>query len=361
MKRLFSIAIAISIFLFNDLIASDIRLIEPSEAIRLIGKGGVLFISADSKECYERSHIIGSKHISVEDLRVVANHDIDRCKPLYLCFKDTKKLLEKEGIKNSSTIILYDNFWGSKASALYSFFESIGHEDIAILNGGLKAIKSIDPNQKLFDKLKDQLKSVSSSIKKAKKDGDIRDVESLQSDMDSLHAKMNIIKPNLLIEVGVEKENNTTNIEYKIDNKIININYLADNIELKKAVDDIAKYKKDSKFLIIDVRSMEEIIGSKLLDGVLRGGHIPNAIFLKSDNITDYAHQRSFRSQEELKRIFDKVGITKDKTIYLYSHYGAGRSSHVAMALRLLGYKKIKIFTGGWDSWGSDLNMPIRR
>ena len=353
MKGLFSVILIILIFLFDNLVASDIRLIEPNEAIRLIGKGSVSFISADSDERYERSHIIGSKHISTEDLR----GDNSGCKPLYLCPKDTQELLEKKGIKEHQTIILYDKFWGYKASSLYSFFESIGHRDIAILNGGLKAIRAIDPNQKLFDKLKKELKSLNSSIKKAKSDSDIK---SIQSDIDSLLAKIDIIKSNLLIESGAEKEH-STDIEYKIDDKMINRDYLADKEELKKAVDDISKQKKDSSYIIIDTRSMDEIIGVKLVNGVLRGGHIPNAIFVGSDNITDYAHQRSFRSKEELKRIFDKVDIDKDKTIYLYSHFGAGRSSQVAMALRLLGYEKVKIFTGGWDSWGDDLSMPIRR
>jgi thiosulfate/3-mercaptopyruvate sulfurtransferase len=62
-----------------------------------------------------------------------------------------------------------------------------------------------------------------------------------------------------------------------------------------------------------------------------------------------------------MEQFFKSQGITKDKTIYAYCHVGAGRSSHIITALQLLGYDNVKVYTGSWDEWGNDMNLPIRR
>jgi len=136
---------------------------------------------------------------------------------------------------------------------------------------------------------------------------------------------------------------------------------LADIDEVKRASDDIVKYGEKSKFAIIDSRSMDEIIGEEKIGGVLRGGHIPGSKFVEWKNITDFKNKKSFKPLEDMQKIFDKVGIKKDQTIYTYSHYGAGRGSHVAMALRLLGYKNVKVYSGGWSEWGNSLRYPLNR
>jgi thiosulfate/3-mercaptopyruvate sulfurtransferase len=62
-----------------------------------------------------------------------------------------------------------------------------------------------------------------------------------------------------------------------------------------------------------------------------------------------------------MQKVFDKAGVKKDQTIYAYCMVGAGRGSHIISALRLLGYKNVKVFTGSWGTWGNDMNLPIRR
>lgn len=106
---------------------------------------------------------------------------------------------------------------------------------------------------------------------------------------------------------------------------------------------------------------MAEIIGENKLDNVARGGHVPGATFLEWSNITDFDNKLSFRKLEELQKTFDKYGIKKDQTIYAYCHVGAGRSTEIVVALRMLGYKNAKVYTGSWDEWGNDMNLPINR
>jgi thiosulfate/3-mercaptopyruvate sulfurtransferase len=106
---------------------------------------------------------------------------------------------------------------------------------------------------------------------------------------------------------------------------------------------------------------MDEIIGERKMDNVARGGHIPGATFLEWTHITDMENRKSFKSNEAMQKVFDQAGIRKDQTIYAYCQVGTGRSSHIITALRLLGYKNVKVFTGSWDAWGNDMNLPIRR
>ena len=97
------------------------------------------------------------------------------------------------------------------------------------------------------------------------------------------------------------------------------------------------------------------------MDNVARGGHVPGATFIEWSQISDADKKLSFKSAEEIQKVYDNYGITKDKTIYAYCHVGAGRSSEHITALQLLGYKNVKVFTGSWDVWGNDMNLPIKR
>ena len=63
----------------------------------------------------------------------------------------------------------------------------------------------------------------------------------------------------------------------------------------------------------------------------------------------------------KVQQKLNKMGITKDKTIYAYCHVGAGRGSYFYTVLKLLGYKDVKVYTGSWDEWGNDMNLPIRK
>jgi len=124
---------------------------------------------------------------------------------------------------------------------------------------------------------------------------------------------------------------------------------------------DILKNGKKSKYVIVDSRSMIEIIGERKMDNVARGGHIPGSTFIEWKKVTDFERKKSFRPLKELEETFKKYGITKDKTIYAYCQVGAGRGSDIVVALQLLGYKNVKVYTGAWDTWGNNMNLPIRR
>ncbi|MEA2029279.1 MAG: rhodanese-like domain-containing protein [Campylobacterota bacterium] len=343
----------------SNLFASEVKLIEPKEAIKLIGNKDVVFVSGDSHDTYKNNHIVGSVEMYAHHLHhsdVMGNM---HCEPLYRCVDDAQQYIRSKGIRNDQLIIAYDNYRGPNATGVHSFFESFGHEKVVVLNGGFDGIKALDPNQKIYDKLKAERRAIKKEAKKEKKAGNADKAKELKAKAKEVKKKMDAIKPKLLVQPGEEPKHKPSN--YTIDPKKINKDYIADKHEVKKAVDDMMKNGKNSKYVVIDTRSMIEIIGERKMDNVGRAGHVPRATLLEWKHITDMEKKKSFRSKEEMQKVFDYYGIKKDQTIYAYCMVGAGRSSHIISALRNLGYKNVKVFTGSWDTWGNDLNLPMRR
>lgn len=358
----------------NEYVNKDI-LISAEEAISLIGKKDVMFVSGDSDDVYKLGHIKGSVEMYAHHLH---HSDITgemHCEPLYRCIDDAEQYIGSKGIDNNTMIIVYDDFKGPNATGVYSFFESYGHKNVKVLNGGRAAMMAIDPAQIKFDAIKDQIKDIKDSTKKARnklKDATkgtvtLTDVEKTaleatlkkaKDDEDALKKQMDALEKDLLVIKGDEVVEPKT---YKIDKEKIDLTFIAGKEEVKTAMEDILKNGKNSKFVIIDSRGMAEIIGERKMDNVARGGHIPGSTFMEWSKISDLENKKSFKSAKELTEVYEKYGITKDKTIYAYCMVGAGRGSEHITALQLLGYKNIKVFTGSWDVWGNDMNLPLKR
>lgn len=111
--------------------------------------------------------------------------------------------------------------------------------------------------------------------------------------------------------------------------------------------------------VILDSRSLKEYAGFDLRPGASRGGHIPGSIHLEWSEVSD--KMNSFKSVEEMEKVFKQRGITKDVTVVTYCHSGIGRSTELAFALKLLGYNKVYEYTGSWEAWSSDPRLPIEK
>lgn len=380
MKKLLKTLVFAATLTFTPLMAADGYveddiLISAEEAIKLVGKEGVMFVSGDDPDVFKLGHIKGSVEMYAHHLH---HSDITgemHCAPLYRCIDDAQEYIGSKGIDNDTLIIAYDDFKGPNATGVYSFFQSFGHEKIKILNGGRNALMEVDPAQQKYNAIKDELDAERERIKatrfavrdhtrgdKVLSDADFKAAEQALEDSSKLQKqiqqKMNDAEKDLLVIKGPEKVTPTT---YKIDKDKIDLSLIAGKDELVKAMEDIRKNGENSKYIIIDSRSMSEIIGERKMDNVARGGHIPGSKFVEWNKISDMKNKKSFRSAEELREVYAKYGITPDKTIYAYCMVGAGRGSEHITALKLLGYENIKVFTGSWDAWGNDMNLPLKR
>jgi len=129
--------------------------------------------------------------------------------------------------------------------------------------------------------------------------------------------------------------------------------------------DDVLKALGKSGVALVDVRGPKEYSGELLApenlpqEGSQRGGHIPGA-----KNIpwaTAVNEDGTFKSREDLEKIYGDQGITPDRDIIAYCRIGE-RSAHTWFVLtHLLGYKNVRNYDGSWTEWGSLVGAPIEK
>ncbi len=117
------------------------------------------------------------------------------------------------------------------------------------------------------------------------------------------------------------------------------------------------------KFALIDVRSPEEYRGEKLAPDHLPQeqsqvpGHIPGATNIPWMQAVD--EDGSFKTPDELLRLYDSHGLSADRGIIAYCRIGE-RSAHTWFALQeLLGYRHVANYDGSWTEYGSLVKVPV--
>ena len=108
--------------------------------------------------------------------------------------------------------------------------------------------------------------------------------------------------------------------------------------------------------VILDTRSDAEHDGS--LVRARRGGAVPGAVHLEwTQNI---APDGGFKTEAELRSMYEKLGVTPDKEAVAYCQ-GGYRAAHTYLALRLLGFPKVRNYIGSWKEWGDRQDLPIEK
>lgn len=129
---------------------------------------------------------------------------------------------------------------------------------------------------------------------------------------------------------------------------------IAERREVLATADDLLRSLDKKAIAILDTRSVGEYLGTQVR--AARGGAVPGAIHIEwTDNI---APDGRFKSTSELKAMYDKAGITSDKEVISYCQ-GGYRAAHSYVALRLLGYPKVRNYIGSWKEWGDRTDLPI--
>jgi thiosulfate/3-mercaptopyruvate sulfurtransferase len=121
-------------------------------------------------------------------------------------------------------------------------------------------------------------------------------------------------------------------------------------------VDDVLRALDKPDVAILDTRSRGEYLGTHIR--AARGGAIPGAVHIEWTDNLDAAGK--FKSDAELKAMYDKAGITPNKEVISYCQ-GGYRAAHSYVALRLLGFPKVRNYIGSWKEWGDRSDLPIER
>jgi thiosulfate/3-mercaptopyruvate sulfurtransferase len=124
--------------------------------------------------------------------------------------------------------------------------------------------------------------------------------------------------------------------------------------EVLATVDDVLHSLNKKEIAILDTRSEGEYLGTHVRSA--RGGAVPGAIHIEWTENLDA--NGKFKSNTELKNMYDKADITPDKEVISYCQ-GGYRAAHSYIALRLLGFPKVRNYIGSWKEWGDRTDLPI--
>ncbi|MCS7165844.1 MAG: sulfurtransferase [Candidatus Calescibacterium sp.] len=254
--------------------------------------------SSEDVLLYDTGHIPGAVKI---DWQTELNDPITRD---FIDEKKFEELCSNKGISNDTIVVFYgdkNNWWACYAFWVFKLFE---HKECRIMDGGRK--KWIQENRPLTK----EIPSYPKTTYKANPRND-KEIRAFREEI----------------------------------------------LEFFKT----GKLGKDIK--LVDVRSPQEYTGELIhmpdypQEGALRGGHIPTAINIPwGKNVND---DGTFKSIEELKRMYKELGITEDKQIIAYCRIGE-RSSLTWFVLKyLLGYPNVKNYDGSWTEWGNSVRVPI--
>jgi thiosulfate/3-mercaptopyruvate sulfurtransferase len=106
--------------------------------------------------------------------------------------------------------------------------------------------------------------------------------------------------------------------------------------------------------IILDTRSDGEYCGTAVR--AARGGAVPGAVHLEWTN--NLAPDGTFKPADELKQMYARAGVTPDREVVTYCQ-GGYRAAHSYLALRLIGYPRIRNYIGSWKEWGDRTDLPI--
>ena len=135
----------------------------------------------------------------------------------------------------------------------------------------------------------------------------------------------------------------------------------ANNTLRAKLPDVVEVANKKSNTILVDIRSPDEFSGKifappGFAETAIRAGHIPGAVNVPWASAV--APDGTFKSKEELKKIYGAVGVDEKKPIITYCRIGE-RSSHTWFALKkILGYE-VRNYDGSWTEYGNSVGNPV--
>lgn len=141
-----------------------------------------------------------------------------------------------------------------------------------------------------------------------------------------------------LIKAGIEKGDvvKLNPVEVKVDQ--IDETHIINTKELEEKYDD---------YVVIDTREDKEYKGATLY-GEANGGHLPGAKHIKFSDL--FNKDTTLKSVDELKFMFEEVGLKKDDKIVTYCTGGI-RSAYMQLILQMVGYENSQNYDESFYRW----------
>ncbi len=138
----------------------------------------------------------------------------------------------------------------------------------------------------------------------------------------------------------------------KIDESIFNIDVQGDYYVNMDEVKDL-KDREDTILLDARPKNVYEGQGPWILPG-----HIPGAVNLPWKKLMDNDNPRLLKSDDEIKKIVNEVGATRDKLVICSCGTGREATNEFLLFKFYLGYPRVKIYEGSYTEWTSYPENP---
>jgi thiosulfate/3-mercaptopyruvate sulfurtransferase len=261
----------------------------------------IVEVDYDPKSNYNLGHIPTSILI---DWRKDVNDPITRD---ILNIHDFQTLLQINGIDNNTILILYGDFNNWFAAFAFWVFKYYRYNDVRLLDGGRK--------------------------------------KWLEEDRPISKEVVNYPKGNYQLDEKIEPNDDIRAFLVQVKNALVS--------------------RRNFQLSLVDVRSEAEYRGEITAppeyptEGAQRGGHIPGAKNVPWAQVIK--DDGTFKTVEEIRKLYEDQEITKDKDIITYCRIGE-RSSHTWFVLKyLLGYPNVKNYDGSWTEWGNLIGNRIEK
>lgn len=251
--------------------------------------GGVTLVDLRPAEDFAVGHIEASTHV---DIYGVSLNDSSEA-PLNAFLAIFRVLFGSRGVRADRPVVIYDHESGERASRAVWLLAVLGHPDVRLLDGGTKAW--VAAGQKL------------------------RRLDAAPPPVDPTQAP-------------------PTPPPFR---GTMNLDLLATRFDVERAIDDLNS-------VIVDVRRESEYRGTE--KRARRVGTIPGAVHLFWRDHLDA--QGAFRNPDEIRALYEARGVTPDKTVIPLCH-GGYRSASTFIALKSLGYPRVRNYVSAWGEWGN--------
>jgi len=246
----------------------------------------------DAREEYEDCHIPGAVFFDINDICDTEN-------PLPHMVPSSEKFssrVRKLGLGDGYKIVVYDAHGGFNAAArVWWMFRLFGHQDVAVLDGGLPKWLSEQRSKCEFDEPRPQERHFTART----------------------------------------------------------------NTFLVRNVDQLLKNIDTGKEQVVDARNPGRFAGVAPEPRPCRKkGHIPGSINLYYADLMNKDHHFTMRSADEIRTAVDAAGIDPKKPMVATCGSGV-TACVIALGLYLIGHEDVAIYDGSWAEWGEHFDTPV--